>query len=397
MATYNLRRFSHAGGLKTIARKHLLGLLKPYMPYFDGRGLTLPQRADADGLDYDRLVNVLMNPGPDTPKGLVDALFLVHEMATREGMDALLEEAENNGISIDENSDPTAADVAVQVYLKNKGLLERKHAEQYLSHPRSFEYFQTKVEPIPKFKQPSEKALAALEKDLDHWYEKKKRGKGSRVFVYPKKDGVWFLVRHGDPYKREGSLNGDQPSSVFYRPEKYDVLVYEPAIGEIRMHACGKGEKDLFRRQFGLHLFNDEDFFPGVRKYTLEPLRRNGEASIACTDVQGMEGVRLKEIHFFWGGAEKEVEVRKANDVFAAYTAKERTLPQRARIIRASFQVKFSDSKVARTVIIRPSNIAQYARDSDAAMVEDWLTKRGFILAEQEDENEKAEGSLARS
>jgi len=50
--------------------------------------------------------------------------------------------------------------------------------------------------------------------------------------------------------------------------------------------------------------------------------------------------------------------------------------------------VKFTDSKTARTVTIRPSNIAQYTRDSDAAVVEDWLTKRGFILAEQEDDEE---------
>ena len=42
MATYNLRRFSHAEGLKAIAREHLLALLNPHKPYFDGRGLTLP-------------------------------------------------------------------------------------------------------------------------------------------------------------------------------------------------------------------------------------------------------------------------------------------------------------------------------------------------------------------
>jgi len=40
MATYNLRRFAHA-----------------------------------EGLDYDQLVNVLMNPDTDTPKGLLDALY----------------------------------------------------------------------------------------------------------------------------------------------------------------------------------------------------------------------------------------------------------------------------------------------------------------------------------
>ena len=397
MATYNLRRFAHADGLKAIARGNLLALLNPYETYFDGRGLTLPPPSASDELDYDQLVDVLMSPDTDTPKGLIDALFFVHEMATPECMDILLQEAENNGISLDGNPDPTAADVAVQVYLQNKDLLERKHAEQYLTQPRSFEYFQTEARPIPTFKQPSAKSLAALEKDLDDWFEMKKRGRGSRVFVYPKKDAVWFLVRHGDPYKREGSLDGDKSSSVFYRPEKYDVLVYEPAIGEIRMHACSKGEKDTFRRQFGRHLFKDEELFPGIGKYTLEPLRTTGDASIVCIDVDGMEWVKLKEIQFFRGGPEKEIEIRKANDVFAAYAGRTGNMPSKARIIRASFLVKFTDSKTARTVTIRPSNIAQYARDSDAAMVEDWLTKRGFILAEQEDENEQDKQTVAGS
>jgi hypothetical protein len=278
--------------------------------------------------------------------------------------------------------------VAVQVYLQDKDLLECKHAEQYLTRPRSFEYFQTEKRPIPKFKRLTSKTLAALEKSLDVWYEKKKRDRGSKVFVYPKKDSVWFLVRHGDPMSREGSLVSGQPSSVFYRPEKYDVLVYEPAIGEFRMNACNKGEKDTFRKEFGRHLFNDEDFFPGTGKYTFEPLRTDGEASIVCTDTDGMEWVRLKEIQYFWGSAEKEIEIRKANDIFAAYSGSGRAMPKKARIIRASFQVKFTDSKTARTVTIRPSNIAQYTRNSDASVVEDWLTERGFIIADQEDESE---------
>jgi len=387
MATYNLRRFAHPEGLKAITPKHLLALLKPHESYFDSRGIVLSSSSGTDGLDYDQLVEVLMTPGSDTPAELIDALFYVHEMSTPECMDALLLEVENNSISLDDNPDPTAADVAVQVYLQDKDILERKHAEQYLVKPRSFEYFQTELRPIPAFKQPSTDVLAALEKDLDDWFEKKKRGRGSRVFIYQKTDSIWFLVRHGDPYKREGSLEGDQSSSVFYRPEKYDVLVYEPTIGEIRMNACGKGEKDALRRLFGLRLFSDENFFPSTAKYTLKPLQTDGEASIVCTDVEGMEWVRLKELQFFWGGAEKEIEIRKANDVFSAYAGRERTMPQKARIIRASFLVKFTDSKTARTITIRPSNIAQYTRDSDATIIETWLAKRGFIISDlKEDE-----------
>ena len=65
MATYNLRRFSHAEGLKAIACDHLLALLNPHKLYFDGRGLTLPPLSASDGFDYDRLIDVLMNSEQD--------------------------------------------------------------------------------------------------------------------------------------------------------------------------------------------------------------------------------------------------------------------------------------------------------------------------------------------
>ena len=251
MATYNLRRFAQPAVLKAIAPKRLQEFLGPYRTYFNGRGLPLPSPNASNGLDHEQLVEVLMSPDADTPKDLVDALFFVNEMSTAKCMDLLLEEAETKGLSLDGKPDPTAADVAVQVFLKDRRLLERKHAEQYLTRPRSFEYFHTKARPVPAFKQPSRETLTALEHDLDEWFEEKKRGRESRVFVYPKGDSIWFLVRHGDPFRREGSLDGGQTSSVFYRPEKHDVLVYEPALGELRMNACNNGEKETYRRKFG--------------------------------------------------------------------------------------------------------------------------------------------------
>ena len=39
-------------------------------------------------------------------------------------MDVLLEEAESNGVSLDGQPDPTPADVAVQVFLQDQGLLD---------------------------------------------------------------------------------------------------------------------------------------------------------------------------------------------------------------------------------------------------------------------------------
>ncbi len=386
MATYNLRRFAQPAVLKAIAPKRLQEFLGPYRTYFNGRGLPLPSPNASNGLDHEQLVEVLMTPDADTPKDLVDALFFVNEMSTDENMDLLLEEAEKNGLSLDGKPDPTAADVAVQVFLQDRQLLERKHAEQYLTRPRVFEYFQTQARPVPAFKQPSWVTLLGLEFDLDNWFAKKKRGRGSRVFVYPKGDSIWFLVRHGDPFRREGSLDGDQMSSVFYHPEKHDVLVYESAVGELRMNTCNKGEKEIYRVEFGRNVFGNKDFFPGTGKYTLEPLRRDGPVSIVCTDVDGMDWVRLREVQFLRGGTEREIEIRKAKDLFAALEGRGQSMPARAPILRASFHVKFTDAKSPRIVTIRPSNIAQYTRDSDADVVEDWLQKRGFIEQDEDEE-----------
>jgi hypothetical protein len=380
MATYNLKRFARAEGLKAIERSRLLHFLNPFKSFFNERGLNFPAPSAFDDIDYDRLVGVLMNPDTDTPPALADALYFIHEMATPEGMDSLLDVAHDAGLSLDSASAQTPADIAVQIWLQDSDVLERKHAEQFLTSKRSFEYYQAEANPLPKFKKPNAATLKAMEKDLDDWFESNKRGLGARVFVFPKDDGVWFLVRHGNPFRREGAMDGTKSSSVLYRPEKYDVLAYDTKLGEIRMNAASKGEKDLYRKQFGKHLFGDEEFFPGQEKYTLEPLRTDGADSLECVDVDGIDWVRLKEIHYYWGGGHNEIEVRKADDIFAVMEDRGRAMPEKPKIIRASFQVKFTDSKTPRSITIKPPYAAQYTRDSDSAPIEDWLIKRGFVL-----------------
>lgn len=48
-----------------------------------------------------------------------------------------------------------------------------------------------------------------------------------------KPDFVWFLVRHGEAFTRESIIKDGESSSVYYSPEKYDLLVYNPETGEI--------------------------------------------------------------------------------------------------------------------------------------------------------------------
>jgi hypothetical protein len=383
MATFNLKRFSRPAALKAIRPERLMRVLAPHRAFFETRHVSLPSHGSADGLDYDGLVRVLMTPDSDTPADLASALYFIHEMATPHGMDELLCVSERRGIQFAGDPQPTAADVAVQVWLEDPELLKRKHAEQYLARPRSFEYYQTATSSVPELADPSEETLGALAKDLDDWFMKRKRGRGAQVQAFSKPDVVWFLVRHGKPYERRGVIEDGASSSVFLQPEAHDVLAYDRTVGELRMHACSKSERDVYRRKFGRHLFGSEDFFPGTAKYTLEPLRRDGARSLVCSDVEGMDWVRLKQLDLLWGGAERHVEVQKASDVFAALAARDRGLPDGARPIQAHFSVKFTDSKTPRTVVVKPSNVTQYMRDDDATIAETWLRKRGFIVSER--------------
>jgi hypothetical protein len=383
MATYNLRHFSNPATLRSVAPERLLSFLSPYRGFLAGRGYEIPAAYAGEQIEYQRLIDIFMSPSEATPRELLDALFLVDEMSTHDGMDALIEAASRESIALDDGDEHSPADIAIQVWLQNSDILERKHAEQFLFKPKSFEYYQTNRDEPPVFASLPSATRQRLERELDDWFEEKRRGRGCRVFAYPDDREVRFLVRHGEPFKREESLAGADVSSVCYRPLKYDVVVYDRRLGELRINARLVGEKKLYRQLFGKHLFDDENCFPGTAKYTLEPLREYGADALACGDIDGIESIVLTEVDFAWGGAHGEVEIRKAADVFAALESRGRSMPERARIIKAVFKVKFADSNTPRSVKIRPCNIAEYTRDSDAGLLEQWLQLRGFIINEE--------------
>jgi len=272
------------------------------------------------------------------------------------------------------------ADVAVQVRLRAPALLEQKHAEHFLlQRRRTFEYFQSPDGVDTKYRAPGAKKLRACEDALGIRLEAMKRGRTCKLFVFPRPDGVWFLVRRGDPFKREGSIEKTGMTSVYYRPEKYDVLKYDQGLGELSVNAEGnKKLVALYRELFGELLFGDPKRFPNTAKYTLAPLQDDGADALICSDVEGIDTITLKEVQILWGGPQGEIEIRRAKDLFEALKGRKKELPK-GRLVKASFLVKFTDAKTPRTVTIRPQNIASYTRDSDASVVEAWLTARGFV------------------
>jgi len=379
MTVLNLHRFSKPETLCSIDKKHLISFLEPYREYLSERGVKLPSVDDEDDPDYSALSNVLLNPDSNVPSEMSEALYYINEMSTPEGFDLIQETIENTDTDLNIADDVTCGDMALQVWLKDHELIKRLHAQQFLHIPRLFEYFKHTGKTLPVFNIPSDETVKLLEEDLNEWFVKKRRGRTSKVFVYERQNFVWFLIRHGEPLMRKAVIRNGESSSLSYRPEKYDVIIYNPDNGGIRISARSKGERELYRVKFGLHFFGNRDFFDGKTEFTLEPLRDSVKNSILCDDLEGMDWVCLKEIRIFRGGIHKEMEIHKSEDIFASMKENGYTIPDNGKLCKASFLIKFSDSRTPRTVTLSSGNRAQFRRDGDTEIIEKWMIRRGFI------------------
>lgn len=373
--------FSHPDVLEAISPKWLVSFLKPHSAFLESKGLYLPScDEDCDGIDLDRLLTILMTPDPEMPRDLVESLYCLHEMGNPEAMDSLLEDAESRGIPIDDESDPTPHDVAIQMWLQDSHLVKHRHAERTVGNPYTFVYFEGAVDRDTGLWTPDERIIQALESDLAEWFDKRMRGPYSMIQFYALDDSMRFVIGHGHPAKRHGCVCRHRHGVEFYHPQHHDLVIYRPSTGELQVHATTSAETRTYSKLFGRHLFGNDDHFSASRKYTLDPLKGDGQKAVVCSDVPGMESVRVTEIEYQLGGPHGGSDTCRADDVLAFMSGRQETIPEEARITEAAFAVEFSDSHTPRTVVVEPSDTAGYERADDSDRVARWLAMRGFAL-----------------
>jgi hypothetical protein len=396
MATFNLRKFTDPDVLKTIAPVRLAAFLRPWREYLMRRGIDFPVNGFGH-IDCDALAQVLMNPDASVPKDMVDALYYVHETASGEDMDALLDLAKSRRVEVADEPNTTVTDVAIQMWLAAPDMLRERHAEAIAFRQKNFLYYGGAHCRERAFPSVDDDLRLRIESALDDWFEEHRRGRGCRVFLFHHDKKVWILIRHGMPMRREASHQEDGRSSTeFYRPQQHDVLIYDTSSDELGVRATTKGETKLYVGCFGRLVFGDENYFPQTDKFSLDPLIEDSAKSLWCEDVEGLEQVRLVEHRRYWGGAYKEIEIRRSSDIFAALAARGQEFGSKGRLVGASFKVKFSDSPKERSVTIRPPGNAKYERNEDSELIEVWLAKRGFMpkQTEEPDDPEAASAIL---
>jgi hypothetical protein len=387
-----LKSFAQPDLLKRIQAENLILLLGRHRLFFDMKGFTLPIGGDQE-IDHLTLAGVLAQPDEEMPSELVEALHIIGNFGSDEYFDDLLQLAHQEQIGVE--GDATAPDLATRLYLHDTQILERKEREQLFEKRKTYESYRAAdpdtlvvVEELPS-------DLSLLEADLDEYFERKKRGVGCRIIRKDSAAEVRFLVQHGQACKREPSRKGPQSTCTFFRPEKTDVVILDIEHNELRINAANLSDLRQYRVLFGKHLFGDENRFVFVEKYTLDPLKREGEPALQCSDVEGIESVRLREIEYEWAGPFEHIEIHRAEDLFKALMILNRTIENEVHIRRAVFKVKLKGEKKPRTVTIKSGNKSGYNRGEEAMMIEDWLRARRFVLAEGAHLNAQADSALA--
>lgn len=377
MARFNAIAFYQTDLLKKIQVRTLLKFLWPYAAFLEARGFSLPSDERVDAVDYLQLGGILAQPDETTPPDLIEALHLVSHLGSEEYFDELLQLARK--YLIDTSGDVTAADLAVRIWLSAPQLLIQMDRTELGERRRKFESFRasnpenmTPIEALPT-------DLSPLETDLDGWFLSKKRGIGCRIVRKDAPGEVRFLVQHGQPCRREPSRRGAESTSTFFRPEKTDVVIYDFINNELRINTTTLGELRTYRNRFGKHLFGSEEKFVYAEKYTLAPLRDQGEQALHCRDIDGMVSVALREVEYRRKDSDHVVK-HKASDVFAALAEAKQPIDPEAEILMAKFTVQLEGQKRPSTVVIRPRTTAEYGRGEQALLIEQWLRARGFVL-----------------
>ncbi|MBX3378420.1 MAG: hypothetical protein KF678_15610 [Phycisphaeraceae bacterium] len=382
MSSLAFRRFTHAYALREVDSAALLELLRPHAAFLASHGAVLP--TDPEQIDIERVEIALLTTIGDLPIDLVDALWHIHEMATPAGMESLLSAAEQTGLRLP--GDRLApADIAVRVWIADADLLRRCHSELSVSRRRSFETFVPAKGASLAWVPPGPETIAALDAAVGAWYVANRRGLGARVLFFDHGDELRFLIRHGGPYRREGSLDDGMPGCVRYRPMAHGIVVFDRRTWELRINSGTKRERIAYRELVGQHVFGRREMFPpDPDRYDLEPLRALGRRSLVCTDVPGLASVRLTELSLYVGGPYHRRKVEKADDVLVALDAAGETISSDALLTSATFEVRFTDGRKPRPVTIRHGNTASYTRDTDAEIIETFLRRRGFVKGVRE-------------
>lgn len=377
------RNFSDLAFIQEVDKRRFFEpLLRPFKAYFKRQGIDIRALENTD-LDDRRLLEVFTQPDEDVPGPLLEALFVLDDLADEAGHDRLVDEAHRQGISlsrlIGKNLSP--GEFAIGTYLAFPEVVREAHERTLSRKMKTYEEFQASGDKRLTLETARSKRKS-LEKPMASWFEANDRSRACEIYVYEEDDEIHFEITHGRLFKTDSSIDKAlRRSRVGYRPQKHDSVVYDSRRGALKISAQTEKEKRLYQSVIGEVLFGDEGYFPAGRLYTLKPLRRP-QPSLKLVD--GLRAARLAEVWIEHDAVEHFVQISRARDLLEMVRASGNPNLAVGGLVRASFFLRYDAGGKSRKVEIRPPNVAIYDRARDASVTEAFLASNGFLQLPKE-------------
>jgi hypothetical protein len=379
MSRYNPKVFTDVDSLGKLDGNLLAQFLKRFPKFLNAHDIHL----DNGGLDYEKIRTTLMNPKEEVlndteTHDLMEALHLVTEMSDHGSMDAFLTAARQQGMSLDSWPKTSSEDVSLYCWLNHSSLFHTLYAKTLVQNFKSFSYFLGGTGEKRKFPTYTEETVTALQNELDDWFAENNRLRNCRVYFFPQGHRVSIVIKYGMPLKREMKMENGDSESIFYNPQRHDLLIYNCDYDEISVKTDNKkGQESTYLNCIGKHIFGNEAYFREKKCFSLEKLGTIDSATYDFATVSGIEDVKLVELQYEWGG---EIEIRKSPNLLGRLIGNNaREVTKKAKISSAKFRVRFEGNDSPRVVRIQSGNQATFGRDDDSLVIEDWINDQGLI------------------
>lgn len=353
--------------------------LQQYVEYFASRGVELAN----DELDYGKLCNVIAEPTPEVPDEMAEALYYLDAVCTPRSHEDLASAARKVFTPSElPDEDRSTGDLAVLVWMKDRTVIERVHAEQWVYIKSQYDAFVPRFRELPQPPDIDTGLEAKFESVLGSRLKKLDKGGAIRVYGYKRKGRLCLVAHFGTALQRDMEVKDNESKPITYKPVKHGVLVYYPNYQELEVHAETQGVKRALVETFGRVLFGDSNTFVSAQspgKYNLKPLLEKGAACLDCSGSEHIRSAALVELGLAYDGAWNHREVLSSSDVFQSLEAMNRKIPTAPKPRHAVIEYNTSQSLKSRRIRLRPPNSASYDFDSDSEFVEPWLREIGLI------------------
>ena len=387
MQTLNSQRITDIQFLLSVRPERLVKFFDPYREYLASCGWNWPDSDKVNKSRIESLAGILQAADTDAPAKMLDSLHTVSGLTNRVTLDLLFDQIGGLLDTFMNEREPFAGDVAIEAYLMNP-----RAAEQILSMRsgmlrRSYRSFQADSHTVPIVPDDLENRIAALGQYLDGWFDARGCGPGATAKYLQDPSHLFVTCEHGLPLKRQRTLDRGRQGVQIFRPLLDDFAVFDKLVGELRINAETASQRDIYRRMIGKFIFDNEKLFPEGDKFSLEPLIEYRHKALSAADIEGLDSVQCCGVKMLLPGHEPEEITSRRRDMIDVLDARMTMLRdagfEEIRLTEAKFQMAIAGSRRSRTVTIKPPNVAVYARDGDAIIVERFLTARGFVTEKQ--------------